>query len=130
MNRTRTLVTLTALLGLAATGAAGPAAAATAAPVCEVDANDFGTGYQVIADVENPTAVPLSGWTLTFTLPVASTVETRFNGVVTRSGTSGTSTPFRWYDPLQPGRSVSLGFGGRGAAPSNFALNGAPCIAI
>jgi hypothetical protein len=140
MNRIRPLVTLAALLCLATVGAATaattPAAAAPVraavtaaidAPTCEVQMVTFGSGFQTFISVANTTAAPLTNWSIQFTLLPSTRIESRFNGTITVSGTTGTFQPSFWIATLAPGAEANVGFGGSGAAPTTFTLNGAPC---
>ncbi|TDB77984.1 cellulose binding domain-containing protein [Micromonospora sp. KC723] len=138
MNRIRILTTLAVLVCLAAAGAptlaTTPAAAvsvpaATEAPTCEVDLLTFG-GFQVVISVVNTTTAPLTNWTVQFTLPTSSRIESRFNGTITRNGTTGTFHPASWIATLAPGAEATVGFGGSGTAPTAFALNGMPCTSV
>ncbi|TDB81829.1 cellulose binding domain-containing protein [Micromonospora sp. KC721] len=138
MQPIRILTTLAALVCLATAGAATvattPAAAvsapaATEAPTCEVDLLTFG-GFQVFISVANTTTAPLTNWTVQFTLPTSSRIESRFNGTITLNGTAGTFHPASWIATLAPGTEANVGFGGSGTAPTAFALNGVPCTLV
>ncbi|GIH29711.1 hypothetical protein Aph01nite_80210 [Acrocarpospora phusangensis] len=102
--------------------------ALTALPTCQVQVISFGSGFTVVATITNTTAAPTSGWTIQFTLPLTASVSTAFNGVLTRSGTTGTITPAPWNTVMAPGFRTSPGFQGTGGTPpSGFTLNGVPC---
>lgn len=106
--------------------------ATTSVPTCRVQTIQFSPGYSIWVSVINTTTVPLSGWTLRFTVPTQMSAS-GVNGTVTRSGTTGTFTPAFWYTTIAPGGQASVGLSGSGtpfSPPNGFSLNGTPCAAV
>jgi len=106
--------------------------ATTSVPTCRVQTIQFSPGYSIWVSVINTTTVPLSGWTLRFTLPTQMSAS-GVNGTVTRSGTTGTFTPAFWYTTIAPGGQASVGLQGSGtpfSPPNGFSLNGTPCTPV
>jgi len=106
--------------------------ATTSVPTCRVQTIQFSPGYSIWVSVINTTTVPLSGWTLRFTLPTQMSAS-GINGTVTRSGTTGTFTPAFWYTTIAPGGQASVGLQGSGtpfSPPNGFSLNGTSCTPV
>jgi len=106
--------------------------ALTAAPTCKVQTIVFSPGFSVWINVINTTSVPLSGWTVQFTLPASMGVS-GINGTVTRAGATGTFTPAVWFTTIGPGGQAAVGLSGSGTpftAPTTFTLNGTACTAV
>ena len=106
--------------------------ATTSVPTCRVQTIQFSPGYSIWVSVINTTTVPLSGWTLRFTLPTQMSAS-GVNGTVTRSGTTGTFTPAFWYTTIAPGGQASVGLQGSGtpfSPPNGFSLNGTSCTPV
>jgi hypothetical protein len=107
--------------------------AVTAAPSCQVQLQVYGGGsFSATASIVNTTAAAINGWTLAFSLPAAATVNTAFNGVLTRSGGSGAITPVSYDTVIGPGAGLFVGFSGwanPASPPSGFTFNGLPCAA-
>jgi hypothetical protein len=122
------------LAPVAALALAQTPASADPAPVpsCTAQVVTFAPGYQVFVTVRNTTAVPLTGWRVTFQLAPAATIASSFGGSITRAGASGTITPAVYFATIRPGGQVGVGFGGSAVPftpPTEFALNGTPCAA-
>jgi len=106
--------------------------ATTSVPTCRVQTIQFSPGYSIWVSVINTTTVPLSGWTLRFTLPTQMSAS-GVNGTVTRSGTTGTFTPAFWYTTIAPGGQAAVGLQGSGtpfSPPNGFSLNGTSCTPV
>ncbi|WP_330186378.1 cellulose binding domain-containing protein [Dactylosporangium sp. AC04546] len=136
MDRHRLSWRLASVLVPAAVIAAAqtPASAAdpAPAPACVAQVLTFAPGYQVVVNVRNTTAVPVTGWHLTFQLASTATIASSFGGTIARSGSSGTITPAVYFTTIQPGGQANVGFGGSAVPftpPTGFTLNGAPCAA-
>jgi chitodextrinase len=115
-------------------GAAGSVTtlATTATATCRIQTIVFGTNFSTWITVINTTTVPLTGWSIQFTL--SPTVATSgINGTITRSGSSATFTPAVWFTTISPGGQATVGAQGAGtpfSPPANFTLNGVPCTTV
>lgn len=117
--------------GLAA-GVAAPASAATPLPTAVfAKTSDWGTGFEGSYTITNAMSVPLTSWTVKFTLPVNERVTSLWNGTLSSSGNNYTVTNLSWNAPLAPGASATVGFNGSYtgtfANPTACTLNGNPC---
>jgi chitodextrinase len=104
--------------------------ATTAALTCTVAINQYPPGFTASVILLNTTTTTVNGWTIGFTLAPAATLTTTFNGVVTRSGSTGTITPASYDTVIPPSAQFTVGFLGTVspfAPPTNFTFNGAPC---
>ncbi|WP_432974995.1 cellulose binding domain-containing protein [Dactylosporangium sp. CA-233914] len=134
MDRHRLPLRLACVLASAAVIAVTqtPASAADPAPApsCVAQVIQFAPGYQTVVTVRNTTAVPVTGWHITFQIAATATIAGSFGGTVTRAGSSGTITPAVWFTTIQPGGQANVGFGGSAVPftpPTGFTLNGTPC---
>ncbi|MEO3856035.1 cellulose binding domain-containing protein [Acrocarpospora sp. B8E8] len=87
----------------------------------------FSPGFQAVVTIVNTTPAATNGWTIGFALPATATVGSTFNGVMTRSGGTGTITPAAYNAVIGPGVQTFVGFGGSASPftpPSGFTLNG------
>ncbi|HEY4022872.1 MAG TPA: cellulose binding domain-containing protein [Pseudonocardiaceae bacterium] len=122
-----------ALLGAGLVG--GIATAAPAALVLPTASfavsSDWGTGYGAAYTIANPMSIPLSTWTISFTLPAGDKVTSVWDGQLTTSGNTYTVTNANYNAPVAAGTSVSFGFNvsysGASPTPSGCTLNGDPC---
>jgi chitodextrinase len=119
-------------LGLAGVGTAPAGAAAVPLPTAVfAKTSDWGTGFEAGYTITNAMSVPLSSWTLKFTLPANEHVTSLWNGTLTTSGNTYTVTNLSWNAPLAPGTTASVGFDasttGTFANPTACTLNGNPC---
>ncbi|WP_223199521.1 cellulose binding domain-containing protein [Solihabitans fulvus] len=126
------LLTLATALILPSAALAAPAPAAPVLPTAVyAKTSDWGTGFQSTYTITNTMSVPLTSWTLRFTLPANEKVTSLWNGQLSSSGNTYTVTNLSWNAPVAPGASVSVGFGGSTsgtyADPSGCTLNGDPC---
>jgi hypothetical protein len=105
--------------------------ATTAAPSCQIQLQQYGGGsFLATATIVNTTAATINGWTLAFTLPATTSANSVFNGVLNRSGSTGTVTPAAWDATIGQGGQLYVGFMGSAnppAPPSAFTFNGSPC---
>ncbi|MBQ0897076.1 cellulose binding domain-containing protein [Micromonospora sp. U56] len=130
MTRSRTLLlslvaALVATLGAAWVALPAYAAGATAS---FVKTSDWGSGWEGKYTITNGGGSTISGWTVSFDLPVGTTVGSYWDALLTSSGQRYTFTNRSWNGTVAPGASVSFGFLGTGTgSPTNCLLNGAPC---
>ncbi|MET7398265.1 cellulose binding domain-containing protein [Dactylosporangium sp. NPDC005572] len=136
MDKHRLPLRLASVLVSAAAVAAAPPPASAADPApalsCTAQVITFAPGYQAVVNVRNTTALPVTGWQLTFQLAGTATIGSSFGGTVTRSGSAGTVTPAVYFATIQPGGQANVGFGGSAVPftpPTGFTLNGTPCAA-
>ncbi|GAA1021162.1 hypothetical protein Aple_057630 [Acrocarpospora pleiomorpha] len=104
--------------------------ALTATPACRVQVITFSPGFQATVTIVNTTSAATNGWTIGFDLPATASTGGTFNGVMSRSGGSGTITPAVYNAAIAPGVQSFVGFSGSAAPftpPSGFTLNGLPC---
>jgi hypothetical protein len=104
----------------------------TANVTCTLQLIAYNLSYTAYITVINTTPSPISGWTIKFTVPLATGAGNAFNGTVTRNGTDGTVTPAVWYTTLSPGIQATFGFFGTSAGPvfqgpADFTANGSAC---
>jgi Cellulose binding domain len=105
--------------------------ALTAAPSCQISLQTYGGGaFLAEASIVNTTAAAINGWKLSFTLASGASVSSTFNGVLARSGNTGTITPASYDAVIGQGGQLIVGFMGSAsppAPPSAFTFNGLPC---
>jgi cellulose 1,4-beta-cellobiosidase len=92
--------------------------------------NSWNTGFQVALSIQNTGAVPLNGWTLTWTFPGAQQIAGLWNGAETQTGSAVTVSNLSYNASIAPGASYNdAGFTANGTSglPTNFAINGTPC---
>ncbi|HEX4787192.1 MAG TPA: cellulose binding domain-containing protein [Actinospica sp.] len=133
--RERTVI-LGAAFALLAAGAAGLATAgsASATPagltVSIADTKTWTGGYQDTATIANPTAAPISGWTVQFQLTAGMSVTSYWRAAESGTASQGTFTfTALSYDATIPaGGSTTFGFQGADpagySAPTNVSING------
>lgn len=118
---------------LVALGTAVPATAAGAALPTAVFAKsqDWGSGFAGGYTVTNTMSVPLTTWTVSFTLPATEKVTSLWDASLTTSGNTYTATNLSWNAPLAPGATTTFGFNASNSAtyqdPAGCTLNGNPC---
>jgi endoglucanase len=82
--------------------------------------------------IENRTGSALNSWQLTWSFAGNQQITNLWNGVVNQAGQSVRVNNAGSNVNLPNGGAASFGFqasyGGTNAAPSNFALNGLPCV--
>ncbi|MDA0638153.1 PHB depolymerase family esterase [Nonomuraea sp. MCN248] len=123
--------------GLDSGGDPGPTITPTITPTvtgpCEVGytTNAWNTGFTAAVSLTNRSATPITGWSLTFTLPPGQTVTSTWNTAVTPRSGQVTATNAPYNATIAPNATVSFGFQathtGNTAEPSSFTLNGAAC---
>jgi cellulose 1,4-beta-cellobiosidase len=103
-------------------------------PACRVTyatSSQWTGGFVADLEVTNMTQAPVSGWTLTFTFGGDQRIASAWNAKFRQTGTAVTLTNVNWNRVIPAGGSASVGILGRwttsNAAPTAFALNGAPC---
>ncbi|MEU4472625.1 cellulose binding domain-containing protein [Micromonospora sp. NPDC023888] len=133
---------LAPLLSAALTTTPSPTAApTTAAPTtpaggaCAVTyrkTGDWGTGAQFDVTLSNTSAVPVDGWTLTWSLPSGQRITQSWNSTVTQSGSAATAVNASWNAVIPAAGSTSFGFVTDNPldGATGFALNGSPCAAV
>jgi cellulose 1,4-beta-cellobiosidase len=92
--------------------------------------NAWSTGFQAALSIQNTGAVPLNGWTLTWTFPGSQQVASLWNGNATQSGAAVTVTNLSYNASIAPGASYNdVGFTANGPSgvPPSFSINGTPC---
>ena len=139
VTRRRILACLSALsaallgIGLASSAVAAPAApAALTLPTATFAVStDWGGGYGAAYTIANPMSIPLSTWTVSFTLPAGDKVTSVWDGTLSTSGNTYTVTNASYNAPVAAGTSTSFGFNvsysGSSPAPGGCTLNGDPC---
>lgn len=92
--------------------------------------NSWSTGFQVALSIQNTGAVPVNGWTLTWTFPGSQQISNLWNGAATQTGTSVSVANMPYNASIAPGSSYNdAGFTANGTSgvPTNFAINGVAC---
>lgn len=92
-------------------------------------ANQWNTGFT--GNISVRTNVALNGWTLTWTWPSGQVVTQAWSSVTTQTGSFVSAKNAAWNGSVPAGGSFQFGLNGShtgtNAAPTSFALNGAPC---
>ncbi len=93
---------------------------------------DWNGGFAAQYTVTNNSAVTVSAWSLTFTLPSTEKVASVWNGSVSASGDTYTITGPSWAGALDPGKStapigMNISYTGTATPPANCQVNGNPC---
>ncbi|UAC02136.1 cellulose binding domain-containing protein [Dactylosporangium vinaceum] len=111
-----------------------PSSSGSGVPVaCRVSdvISKWDTGLTANITITNSGSATLSGWSLVFTLPGGQTISNGWNATYSPSSGQVTATNVSYNGTLPPGGSTTIGFQathtGNAAAPTAFALNGAPC---
>lgn len=121
------LVTL-GLTGLATSTSAAPVPLPTAV---FAKTSDWGSGFEAGYTITNAMSVPMTTWTLKFTLPANEHVTGLWNGTLSTSGNNYTVTNLSWNALIAPGANVTVGFDasytGTFANPTACTINGNPC---
>ena len=93
----------------------------------------WGTGYTGQYTITNTGTAPVTGWTLSFSLPNGTTVTSLWDGTYTDSAGQVTVKNAGWDATVQPGKAVTVGFvtasSGTAGQPGNCTINGAACLA-
>jgi hypothetical protein len=104
--------------------------ATTLYPLCKAQVIAYNPGFHATVTIINTTPATFSGWTVGFTIATTASTSAAFNGILTRTGTTGTITPMPWSNQIGPGGQLSVGFSGSAVPftpPTGFTLNGLPC---
>ncbi|HEU4734446.1 MAG TPA: glycoside hydrolase family 6 protein [Kofleriaceae bacterium] len=92
--------------------------------------NAWNTGFQVSLSIQNTSATPLNGWTLTWSFPGGQQVSSLWNGGLTQTGASVSVASLSYNATIAAGASYNdVGFtaNGTSALPTDFAINGVRC---
>ncbi|MFY1636323.1 PQQ-dependent sugar dehydrogenase [Solwaraspora sp. WMMB335] len=107
-------------------------------PDCQVGYlvnSDWGAGFTTAVTVTNTGTEPIDGWSLAWSFVGAQQIAVAWNAVAVQDGASVTATNAAWNAMIPPGGTVEFGFlgssdgSGAGPAPTEFTLNGLPCLA-
>ncbi len=125
-------LSLLAAIALVPVSLLTPSASAASLPsAAYVKTSDWGSGFGGEFTVTNPMSVPLTTWTVVFTLPATEKITSLWNANLSTSGTTYTVSNLSWNAPLAPGTSASFGFNASNTGayqdPSGCKLNGNPC---
>jgi hypothetical protein len=133
------------LIGAAATGAllvggltlVSPTASATSATATPLPTavytktSDWGSGFEAQYVLTNPMPVPLTTWSLQFSLPSTEKITSMWGGTNTASGTTQKVVAQSYDTTIAAGASITIGFdagySGTYADPSACQLNADPC---
>jgi hypothetical protein len=99
-------------------------------PACQFHLNSYPPGFTAYATIINTTAGPLTGWSVSFTMPSGTSVGNSFGATLTRTAAGGTLTPLSYDATIGPGGETFVGFLGSVSPfnpPSGFTLNGRAC---
>lgn len=102
----------------------------TQSAVCQIQLETFPPGFTAYVTIINNTAVPLTNWVVSFTMPSTTSVATVFGSTLTRTATGGTLTAASYNATIGTGGETFAGFTGSASPfipPSGFTLNGQPC---
>jgi hypothetical protein len=95
--------------------------------------SSWGTGYSGQYTITNTGTAPVTGWTLSFSLPQGTNVTSLWDGTYTAKGGQVTVTNAAWDATVQPGKAVTVGFvtasSGTAGQPANCTINGSACQA-
>jgi cellulase/cellobiase CelA1 len=93
--------------------------------------NGWNTGLTENLTITNTGTTPVSGWSLTFTLPGGQTITSGWNATYSPASGQVTARNAAYNADLAPNASVTIGFQathtGNAAAATSFALNGSAC---
>lgn len=96
--------------------------------------NQWNTAYQADVTITNNTAVPISGWTLTFSHAAGQNLIGGWNATLSQvgNGVTASNPASHWNGTIQPnGGSVTFGlqatYNGPVVVPTNFVVNGVAC---
>jgi poly(hydroxyalkanoate) depolymerase family esterase len=100
---------------------------------CHVDyaVSAWNSGLTAAVTITNTGTAPVSGWTLTFTLPGGQTITSGWNATYSPASGVVSARPLAYNATIDPSASVGIGFQathtGNTAKPASFTLNGSPC---
>ena len=93
--------------------------------------DSWGNGFTAAVTVANTGTGTVNGWTLQWAWSGNQQVTNSWNATVTQNGNQVSARNAAWNPRIDPGQNVSFGFqgtySGSNPAPTQFALNGAPC---
>jgi hypothetical protein len=117
-------------------GAGGPTPTpAPASLTCRVTITIWNGGFLLSITIANPTAQPVSGWTLRLRVPATTRINQAWNVRMTQDGTQVVVGPGGWNSTIPPGGSIAVGMLGSYVPPfqppDQFELfPGGPCEVI
>jgi endoglucanase len=89
-------------------------------------------GFVTDVTVENRLGTSINTWQLTWTFAGNQNITNLWNGILAQNGQSVTVTNMNYNGTVPNGGTASFGFqagySGTNAVPTNFALNGTPCV--
>jgi len=92
---------------------------------------NWGTGYSGQYTITNGGSAPVTGWTLSFTLPAGTAITSLWDGSYTNKTGQVTVTNDSWDATIAPGGTATVGFeaesSGTAGQPADCTVNGAPC---
>ena len=117
-----------ATLALAGGGIVLAAGANAAVPGAAFTASTWDGGYTGLYTITNTTGSAVSDWTVVFSLPSGTTIQSLWNGTETASGQTYTVKNADWNGTLAPGASTTFGFTASGTGePVGCSIDGGAC---
>ncbi|WP_189256515.1 cellulose binding domain-containing protein [Lentzea flava] len=93
--------------------------------------NAWNTGLTSNITITNTGSAPISGWSLTFTLPGGQTITSGWSATYSPASGQVTARNVNYNGDIAPNASITIGFQanhtGNTSAPDSFALNGKTC---
>ncbi|MDS0526292.1 cellulose-binding domain-containing protein [Clostridium sp. SHJSY1] len=94
---------------------------------------DWGSGATIHLTIKNNSSTPINGWKLSWTLPNNQSITDMWNGTYTKSGSTinVTSDNYHNYIAANGGTQTlvyNINYIGSNTKPTNFMLNGTPCL--
>jgi hypothetical protein len=94
--------------------------------------NDWGTGATVSITIKNNGYAAINGWRLTWSFSGNQKITNIWNATYTQNGNMITAANQSYNSSIPAGGSVNFGFNlsysGSNAKPTDFTLNGTPCL--
>jgi len=94
--------------------------------------NTWNNGFTANVTITNTGSTAINGWTVTWTWPGNQQITNAWNATITQSGQQVTARNVGYNPTIPPGGSTDFGFqgiySGTNTSPSQFALNGTPCV--
>jgi cellulose 1,4-beta-cellobiosidase len=94
--------------------------------------NQWSTGFQVAAIIENTGTVGITSWTLKWMFPGNQQITNLWNGSYSQSSANAIVNNLNYNGALQPGGKYNgvgftANFSGTNAPPASFSVNGVIC---